>query len=77
MDFNYGSAGATTNLVNSPTATACFSCHDSNLAKQHMESQGASFYVQRSVALARVELCSLCHSPDSAFGIGIKAVHDK
>jgi OmcA/MtrC family decaheme c-type cytochrome len=76
---SYGSGSANTdlNLVNSPIATACFSCHDSNLAKQHMESQGASFYVQRSVALGRVELCMLCHDSDSAFGIGIKAVHNK
>ncbi len=68
---------ADTTLVMSPIATACFSCHDSNLAKQHMEIEGASIYMQRSMALGRLELCMFCHNPDSAFGLGIKAVHDK
>jgi OmcA/MtrC family decaheme c-type cytochrome len=77
MDVNYGSAGAATNLVISPIAAACFACHDSDIAKLHMESNGASIYVDRATALGRAEQCMFCHKPDSAFGLGIKAVHEK
>ena len=52
-------------------------CHDSDIAKLHMESNGASIYVDRATALGRAEQCMFCHKPDSAFGLGIKAVHDK
>jgi OmcA/MtrC family decaheme c-type cytochrome len=76
-DVDYGSAGAATNLVISPIAAACFACHDSDIAKLHMESNGASIYVDRATALGRAEQCMFCHKPDSAFGLGIKAVHDK
>jgi len=77
QNVNYGSSGASTNLVMSPIVTACFSCHDSNIAKLHMESNGASIYVDRATALPRVELCMFCHDPGSNFGLGIKAVHAK
>lgn len=64
-----------TTLVMSPIVAVCSSCHDATVAIQHMESNGGSFYRARSVALARSEQCMFCHSPDSAFGLGIKAVH--
>jgi len=77
-DVDYGSTGAATNLVNSPTATACFACHDSDIAKQHMEISGnASLYLARSTATGRAELCLFCHDASSPYGLGIKAVHDK
>jgi len=66
-----------TTLVNSPIATACFSCHDSDIAKQHMENEGGSIYRLRSTALVKTELCMFCHSPTSVYGLGIKAVHSK
>ena len=66
-----------TTLVNSPIATACFSCHDSDIAKQHMENEGGSIYRPRSTALAKTELCMFCHSPTSPYGLGINAVHAK
>ena len=68
---------ATTTLVISPIATACFSCHDSTLAQQHMENEGASIYRDRATALARTEQCMFCHNASSAYGLGIKAVHAK
>ena len=68
---------ATTTLVISPIATACFSCHDSTLAQQHMENEGASIYRDRATALARTEQCMFCHDASSAYGLGIKAVHAK
>ncbi len=65
--FSVSSAGvptdaAPTTLVNSPVATQCFSCHDSALARTHMEENGASLYVPRSTALGAVETCALCHA---------------
>jgi len=67
FSFNAGT-GVTTvadpkTLVISPTATACFACHDSTLAQQHMETNGGSIYKARSVALAKGEQCALCHGP--------------
>ena len=64
-------------LVISPIATACFSCHDKSVAQQHMESNGASIYRDRTTALAKSEQCMFCHQPTSAFGLGIAAVHKK
>ena len=67
----------TDNLVSSPMASACFGCHDSNLAVQHMQSNGgtllALFSTVASVAtrpavgttstmtFTRAEQCTLCH----------------
>ena len=52
------------NLVNSPTAGACFSCHDTAKARAHIEDSqsGGSIYRTREAALGKIELCSLCHS---------------
>ena len=52
---------AATNLVNSPIASACFSCHDTSLAKAHMVSNGGSVYEARSTALLKTETCLICH----------------
>ena len=68
---------ATTTLVISPIATACFSCHDSDIARQHMENELGSIYRDRASALTRAEQCMFCHNPSSSFGLGIKAVHEK
>jgi cytochrome c553 len=74
--------------VNSPIAAVCFACHDgvgtSGIdARIHMESNGGKIYVARSSVtdpavpgnLVNSEQCILCHGSNSAFGLGIKAVH--
>ncbi len=66
-------AGST--LVNSPITTACFACHDSKLARAHMEINGGSVYLPRSVALAKTETCMVCH--DSGRIADIKVMHAK
>ncbi len=69
---------AATTLVNSPIATACFACHDTSLARLHMESNGGSIYRTRGApdnALAKQEQCMICHGTGRV--ADIKAMHDK
>jgi OmcA/MtrC family decaheme c-type cytochrome len=54
---------ADTTLVTSPVTAACFSCHDSKLAKAHMINNGGSIYEARSTALLKSETCLVCHGP--------------
>lgn len=62
-------------LVNSPIATACFACHDSTVARAHMETNGASIYAPRGGALGVVETCMVCH--DSGRIADIRVMHAK
>jgi OmcA/MtrC family decaheme c-type cytochrome len=86
-DVNYGSgasvasatgvltAAAGTTLVNSPTAAACFSCHDTSDDKAHMKANGGSIYAPRAQALQTTESCLVCHGSGKV--ADIKAVHTK
>jgi OmcA/MtrC family decaheme c-type cytochrome len=51
LDTNYGSSGAAANLVTSPIAAACFSCHDAPAAMSHMKAMGAAIYQSRGTAI--------------------------
>ena len=62
-------------LVNSPLATACFACHDTPLARTHMEVNGGSIYSPRATALGTVETCMVCHA--SGRIADIRAMHAK
>ena len=85
--FNYGAGysvaagtgvptnAAPTTLVNSPIATQCFSCHDTPLARTHMEVNGGSVYASRATALATVETCMVCHATGRI--ADIKVMHAK
>ena len=72
---------AATTLVTSPISSACFTCHDTKLAKAHMEDQGGSIYAPQATALAKKELCIICHGAVSTTNATnyttptIKAVH--
>lgn len=50
-------------LVITPTAAVCSSCHDKAIAQAHMEQNGALFGVTRDVAAVTVEVCEICHGP--------------
>jgi OmcA/MtrC family decaheme c-type cytochrome len=79
----------TDNLVSSPIASACFACHDSSLAVQHMQSNGGTlvklFSSVASVAarpaigtaspmtFTKSEQCMLCHGSGKV--ADIKAMH--
>jgi OmcA/MtrC family decaheme c-type cytochrome len=62
-------------LVISPIATACFACHDSSLARAHMQINGGSIYAPRSTALATTETCMVCHATGRI--ADIKVMHAK
>ncbi|NVO08069.1 MAG: hypothetical protein HXX19_20025, partial [Rhodoferax sp.] len=84
-------AGATressaTSLLETPTATVCFACHDDSTtvkasmgmtAKAHMLANGGKIYAPRGAATpVQSETClTSCHGPSSA--ASIKAVHSK
>lgn len=54
-----------TDLVNSPIASACAYCHDSDLARAHLEQNGGAMGMPRATYLAAApyETCALCHGP--------------
>lgn len=72
---DYGTAGAGTNLVTSPTSTVCFACHDDSSAQAHMSQMGGSIYTTRTAALSTPETCDVCHGAGKI--ADIKAMHDR
>jgi OmcA/MtrC family decaheme c-type cytochrome len=50
-------------LVNSPIASACYACHDTNAAKGHMEQNGGFIYKPRSTAFANYSVAGGAHAP--------------
>ena len=98
LGVNYGSGfsfnavtqattnAASTTLLETPTATVCFACHDDDTtvkssmgatAKAHMLANGGQIYAARGAANpTNGETClTSCHGPSSA--ASIKAVHAK
>ena len=72
-----GSSGdGSSNIRISPTAAVCASCHDSSVAKLHMQDpgNGGNFSATQAVLNATVvEGCSLCHGAGKVFDV--KTVH--
>jgi OmcA/MtrC family decaheme c-type cytochrome len=54
-----------TDFVITPTAAACYACHDSQLAQAHMADNGGVINDNRSTVLdaGSVETCQICHGP--------------
>ena len=69
------SATPDANLVTSPTVTVCSSCHDTQLAVNHMKVNGGTFYGTRAAAKTTFEQCFICHA--SGKTADIKAVHTR
>lgn len=71
---------ADTTLVLSPISAACSGCHDSGIAKEHMQSNGGTVFGLRSDAKVKTETCLVCHGTANNAGFNetvpaIKAVH--
>ena len=70
-------ASPTDDVVISPNASVCSSCHVSDLAKLHMEQNGGNFAATKnpdgSLNPADVESCALCHGPGRS--ADVKEVH--
>ena len=58
-------------LVNSPIAAACFSCHDTTSAKNHIVTNGGAIYEPRSTALNKGEACLVCHGAGTEFDAAV------
>jgi len=63
------------NLRITPTASVCSSCHDSDVAKTHMQDSfnGGNFSATQATINGLTESCSFCHGPGRA--LDVKAVH--
>jgi OmcA/MtrC family decaheme c-type cytochrome len=60
-----------TTLVSSPISSACFSCHDTATAKNHMTTNGGAIYEARSTALLKGEACLACHGAGTQFDAAV------
>ena len=56
-----------TDLVTTPFTAACVSCHDSTIAKAHMNQQGGQVLTPRSALNVAAESCGTCHGAGTAF----------
>ncbi|MBP7124800.1 OmcA/MtrC family decaheme c-type cytochrome [Myxococcota bacterium] len=58
--------------VATPYASACYSCHDSAMAKAHMEQNGGQIGVDRqSMTNPPLETCALCHGAGRAADVKV------
>jgi OmcA/MtrC family decaheme c-type cytochrome len=59
-------------IVVTPTAAACSSCHDNAVSKAHMETVGGANFATTQAAIDSgevVESCSVCHGAGHAFDV--------
>jgi cytochrome c553 len=62
-----------TDVVTTPWAAACVSCHDNNASKAHISINGGAVNLSRTAAqptpraLEDVESCAVCHGPGREF----------
>ena len=58
-------------LVTTPSAMVCSSCHDKATAQSHMKTNGALFAAPMGEAELAVESCDVCHSNNSSAGLNL------
>ena len=54
-------------VVTTPFAAACVSCHDATTAQVHIKSNGGQIKVLRSALSLSGESCAVCHSAGKEF----------
>jgi OmcA/MtrC family decaheme c-type cytochrome len=62
-------------LLTTPAAAVCSSCHDSAASLQHMQSEGGLFGAPYAVAIDAIETCDVCHR--SSASASVDAVHNR
>ena len=60
-----------TDFVITPTAAACYACHNGEAVQAHMEGNGAFINANRSDALAALETCALCHGSGKSVDVAV------
>ncbi|MFZ0240104.1 MAG: OmcA/MtrC family decaheme c-type cytochrome [Desulfobacterales bacterium] len=60
-----------TDFVITPTAAACYACHDGEVVQAHMEGNGAFINANRSDASAALETCALCHGSGKSADVAV------
>jgi len=73
VDVGADPASPIDDVVISPNASVCSSCHVSDLAKTHMEQNGADFAATKAadstLISSGVESCQLCHGAGRSAGV--------
>jgi OmcA/MtrC family decaheme c-type cytochrome len=73
VDVGADPASPIDDVVISPNASVCSSCHVSDLAKTHMEQNGADFAATKAadstLISSGVESCQLCHGEGRSAGV--------
>ncbi len=60
-------------VVITPESAVCYSCHEDNVAKAHMEGNGGNFATSQAAIDSGevVEQCSLCHAPGRSADVDV------
>ncbi|WP_303903495.1 OmcA/MtrC family decaheme c-type cytochrome [Thiohalomonas denitrificans] len=70
-DSDFVDTDPANDLMITPTAAVCSSCHDKAVAQAHMEYNGAQFNVDRVTAAGRIEVCETCHGPGRTADVAV------
>jgi OmcA/MtrC family decaheme c-type cytochrome len=60
-----------TDLVTTPYAAACVTCHDNRVTNAHVVQNGGMVKVARSAAKLTVESCATCHGPGRTYDAAV------
>jgi len=60
-----------TDVVTTPYAAACVSCHDNKVTNAHVVQNGGMVKVARSAAKLTVESCATCHGPGRTYDAAV------